>query len=134
MVLKLRMVCWGWNKIFIWVLLIFWFNNYDSSITKRQTSKDFEGTKNRKEKNLQKENNFCENSSNFDWDVFRYKDTISQGISLPQTSFHNSSYSCQQGRMRHMDSMTHRTLAELRWWRNTITENNPHSIMKDPPP
>jgi hypothetical protein len=28
----------------------------------------------------------------------------------------------------------HRTLAELRWWSNTITENNPHSIMKDPPP
>jgi hypothetical protein len=28
----------------------------------------------------------------------------------------------------------HRTLAELRWWSNTITENNPHSIIKDLPP
>jgi hypothetical protein len=28
--------------------------------------------KNRKEKDLQKENDFCENSSNFDWDAFCY--------------------------------------------------------------
>jgi hypothetical protein len=29
---------------------------------------------------------------------------------------------------------SYRTLAELRWWSNTITENNFHSIVKDPPP
>jgi hypothetical protein len=81
------------------------FNNHDSSITERQMSKNFEGIKNHKEKDLQKENNFCENSRNFDWDAFRYKDTISQSISLPQTTFHNTAYLYQQGRMGHMDSM-----------------------------
>jgi hypothetical protein len=110
------------------------FNNYDSSITSRQTSENIKGIKNCKEKNLQKENDFCKNSSNFDWDAFRYKDTIPQSIPLTQMPLYNSSYLCQRGRMGHMDSMAHRTLAELRWWSNTITENNPHLIMKDPPP
>jgi hypothetical protein len=77
----------------------------DSSITERQTSKNIERTKNRQEKNLQKEDHFCTNSSDFDWDAFRYKDTIPQGITLPQTTFHNTSYSYQQERMGHMDSM-----------------------------
>jgi hypothetical protein len=44
---------------------------------------------------LQKENDFCKNSSNFDWDAFRYKDTIPQDNSLPQMFFHNISYLCQ---------------------------------------
>jgi hypothetical protein len=70
------------------------FNIHDSSVTERQMSKNIERTKNRQEKNLQKEDNFRENSSNFDWDVFRYKDTTPQNISLPQTTFHNSSYLC----------------------------------------
>jgi hypothetical protein len=82
------------------------FNNYDSSITERQTSKIFERTKNRKEKDLQKEDDFCKNSSDFDWDAFPYKDTIPESISLPQTTFYNTSYSCQRGRMGYMDSMT----------------------------
>jgi hypothetical protein len=69
-------------------------NEYNSSITKRQTSENSKRTKKCEEKDLQKENDFCENSSNFNWDVFRYKDTIPQSISLPQTSFHNASYSC----------------------------------------
>jgi hypothetical protein len=56
--------------------------NNDSSITERQMSKNFERIKNCEEKNLQKENDFCKNSSNFDWDAFRYKNTISQGASL----------------------------------------------------
>jgi hypothetical protein len=83
------------------------FNNYDSPTTERQTSKDFERTKNHKKKDLQKENDFCKNSSNFNWE-----DTIPQGISLPQTTFHHTSYSCQRGGMGYMDSMVHRTLVE----------------------
>jgi hypothetical protein len=39
-----------------------------------------------KEKNLQKEDDFCVNSSNFDWDAFRYKDTTPQGISFLYSS------------------------------------------------
>jgi hypothetical protein len=57
------------------------FNNYDSTITKRQMSKD-----------PKKENNFGKNSSNFDWDAFRYKNTIPQGIFLPQTIIYNTSH------------------------------------------
>jgi ribonuclease HI len=74
--------------------------------------------------------------TNFNWNAFRYKDTIPQSISLPQTPFYNSSYLCQRGRMGHMDSMAwpHRTLAELQWWSKTIKENNPHSILKSLPP
>jgi hypothetical protein len=71
------------------------FSEHDSSITKRQTSENPERTEKCKEKNLQEENNFCENSSNFNWDAFRYKDTIPQGISLPQMPFYNPSYSNQ---------------------------------------
>jgi hypothetical protein len=48
------------------------FNKYDSSITKRQMSENPKGTENRKEKNLQKKNDICENSSNFSWDAFCY--------------------------------------------------------------
>jgi hypothetical protein len=54
----------------------------DSSITSRQTSENIKGIKNCEEKNLQKENDFCKNSCNFDWDAFRYKNTISQDASL----------------------------------------------------
>jgi hypothetical protein len=50
-------------------------------------SENIKGIKDCEEKNLQKENDFCENSSNFNWDAFRYKDTIPQNISLLQTTF-----------------------------------------------
>jgi hypothetical protein len=33
--------------------------------------------------------------------------------------------------MGYIDSMAHRTLAELQLWSKTITENNLHSILKD---
>jgi hypothetical protein len=39
-------------------------NNHDNSITSRQMSEKFEGIKNCKEENLQKENDFCKNSGN----------------------------------------------------------------------
>jgi hypothetical protein len=51
-------------------------DNNDSSITSRQMSENIKRIKNCEEKNLQKEDNFCMNSSNFDWDAFRYKNTI----------------------------------------------------------
>jgi hypothetical protein len=77
-------------------------NNYDSPTTERQMYKDFEKTKNRKKKDLQKENNFCKNSSKIDWDAL---DTIPKGIPLSQTTFHNTSYLCQRQKMGYMDSM-----------------------------
>jgi hypothetical protein len=49
------------------------------------------GTEKCKEKDLQKENDFCENSSNFNWDTFHCKDTIPQSIFLLETPFYNSS-------------------------------------------
>jgi hypothetical protein len=70
------------------------FNDSDGLITEEQMSKNIERTKNRQKKNLQKKDDFCMNSINIDWDAFCYKDTIPQGIPLPQTTFHNTSYSC----------------------------------------
>jgi hypothetical protein len=74
---------WIWDSTTITVQL---------PTTERQTSENIKRIKNCKEENLQKENNFCKNCSNFDWDAFRYKDTIPQRYNSPRHLFTSNDF------------------------------------------